>query len=201
VGSNPTLSASLNFGILIVSWKNERNSKVMKTKLFKRIVLLGVAGLLVHASVAAGQSHVNRRRARKGIICGNPKVACKTTVTFEPNDLPFQVPKNAVILDTELFYAIILKSLDSKEEDCAVFVPETERLTAQSLFPDNKVFTSRCADPGSLFYTNVNPNFRIMAVYGGKTLADAKRMQNAVKATGKYPGANIRRMSSGYNGT
>jgi endonuclease V-like protein UPF0215 family len=52
-----------------------------------------------------------------------------------------------------------------------------------------------------LFYTNVDPKFRIMAVYGGATLAEAKRVLEAVKATGKFPGAYMRRMRTGFNGT
>lgn len=174
-----------------------------------RVALALVSASIVVAALSyatVGQSHVDRRRATKGIICGNPKAPCKTSIPFEPNDLPFLVPKKSVIVDTELFYAVILKSLPTKEEDCEVFIPETERLAAQALFPEHKVFTSRCADPGMpgsgmLYYTNVNPNSRIMAVYGGTTLAEAKRMLEAVKASGKYPGANIRRMRTGFNGT
>ena len=150
---------------------------------------------------AAGQSHVSRERVRRASICGNPLIACKTTATFQPNDLPFRVPQNAVIFDTELFYAIVLKSVPAREDDCELFVPETERLQAQTLFPDHKVFTSRCADVENLFYTNVNPKYRIMAVYGGTTLAEAQRVLEAVKATGKFPGANLRRMRTGFNGT
>ena len=128
-------------------------------------------------------------------------IACKTTATFQPNDLPFRVPANSVIFDTELFYAIILKSVRANDYDCNVFVPEAERLQAQALFPDHKVFASRCADIENLFYTNVNPKFRIMAVYGGTTVAEAKRVLQAVKATGKFPDANLRRMRTGFNGT
>jgi len=168
--------------------------------------MLGVLSSLALTNIVAGQSHTPRQRAKKGSICGNPKVACKTSVPFEPNDLPFRVPANSVIFDTELFYAIILKSLATSEEDCTVFVAESERLETQALFPDHKVFTSKCADPGGensgmLFYTNVNPKFRIMAVYGGTTLAEAKRMLETVKATGKFSGANLRRMRTGFNGT
>ena len=84
---------------------------------------------------------------------------------------------------------------------CDLFIPETERLAAQALFPDNKVFSSRCVEPGELFYTNVNENQRLMAVYAGATLAQAKRVLAQVKATGKFAGANIRRMRTGFNGT
>jgi len=164
-------------------------------------LILALIAVSAPSYAAVGQSRAPRQRAKRASICGNPKVACKTSVPFEQYDLPFRVPENAVIFDTELFYAIVLKSVPAKEEDCKVFVPEAERLPAQALFPDHKVFTSRCADVETLFYTNVNPKFRIMAVYGGTTLAEAKRVLEAVKATGKFSGANLRRMRTGFNGT
>ena len=175
----------------------------MKVRLCKKAMALAVvlSSLALSVSVAAGQSHAARRRARRASICGNPNVACKTSATFQPYDLPFRVPKNSVIYDTELFYAIILKSVPADEGDCNVFVPESDRLAAQRLFPDHKVFTSRCAEVENLFYTNVSPKFRIMAVYGGTTLAESKRMLEAVKATGKFSGAYVRRMRTGFNGT
>jgi hypothetical protein len=158
---------------------------------------------------AAAQSHATIQRNRRAAICGNPMVPCKTSVPFELHDLPFQVPKNGVIIDTQRFYAIMLKSVAAKDDNCDVFIPEPDRLTAQALFPDHKVFTSRCVEPGNLFYTdenradiaNISDTYRIMAVYGGTTLAEAKRVLAAVKATGKFPGANLRRMSTGFNGT
>ena len=151
-------------------------------------------------STTVGQSRVSRNRPH-GSICGNPQVACKTTATFSPNDLPFRVPANSVIFDTELFYGVILKSVATTEVDCNVFVPENERLEAQAMFPDRKVFSSRCADIENLFYTNVNPNYRIMAVYAGTTLADARATLARVKGTGKFPTAYIKRMRTGFNGT
>ena len=153
---------------------------------------------MTFATTATAQKHPVRRHFS---ICGNPSKPCKTSATFQPNDLPFRVPENAVIYDTELFYAIILKSVGKSADDCDVFVPESERLAAQSLFPDHKVFTSRCPDVETLFYTNVSSKHRIMAVYAGATLAEANSLLSAVKATGKFPGANIRRMRTGFNGT
>ena len=174
---------------------------ILRSSVF--ILVFIAAGAL---NLAVGQSHAQSHRARKGSICGNPTIACKTSVPFAPYDLPFRVPARAVIFDTELFYAVILKSVPRKEEDCSVFVPEPERIAAQVLFPDHKVFTSRCADlgepeSGMLFYTNVGPKFEIMAVYAGTTLAESRRMLAAVKATGKFPGAYVRRMRTGFNGT
>jgi hypothetical protein len=166
-----------------------------------RSVVFSVGALLFLSSAVIAQSHAKGRRASAAAICGNPKVACKTSVTFQPHDLPFRVPANAVIWDTDPFYVVILKSMPANNDSCDVFIPETERLAAQELFPGHKVFASRCVEPGELFYTNVSENHRIMAVYGGTTLAQAKSVLASVNATGKFPGANIRRIRTGFNGT
>jgi hypothetical protein len=171
----------------------------MKSFLILIVISLSVVSIDLLNSAAA-QSRTGRARPR-GSICGNPQVACKTSATFSPNDLPFRVPENSVIFDTELFYAIILKSVPAREDDCNTFVPEAERLETQRRFPDRKVFASRCVDIENLFYTNVDPKYRIMAVYGGTTLAEANRVLANVKATGKFPRSYIRRMRTGFNGT
>ncbi len=114
-----------------------------------------------------------------------------------------------MIIDTVPFYAIILKSMTIKDDNCDVFIPEADRLEAQDLFPENKVFSSRCIEAENLFYEEVgtrkprtlSETHRLMAVYAGATLAAAKRLLEKVKATGKYPGANIRRLRTGFNGT
>jgi hypothetical protein len=134
-------------------------------------------------------------------VCGNPNVTCTSAATFEPHDLPFRMPASAVIYDTELFYAVILRSVRVPDDSCDNFIPEPERLAAQILFPDHKVFTSRCAEPGHLSYSNTNPKALFMAVYAGTTMADANKMLGAVKAAGKFPGANLRRMRAVMNGT
>lgn len=145
---------------------------------------------------------VSQRRSRqRNSICGNPQVACKTTATFKANDLPFQIPANAVIWDSELFYAVILKSVRAEQEDCNTFISEEERLQTQALFPTKKVFTDRCYDIENMNYTNVDPNYRFMAVYGGTTFAEAQRTLAAVKATGKFSTPYIKRMRTGFNGT
>ena len=202
MGSNPTLSASKfrisEFGLRIL--KSGKNPQAMKAKTFQKMIVVSVLSTLAMSGAIAGQSHT-KRQPRRASICGNPTTACKTSATFQPNDLPFRVPENSVIFDTELFYAIVLRSIPANEDDCNTFIAETERLQTQTLFPQNKVFTSRCVDVENLFYTNVNPKYRIMAVYGGITLAEAKRVLDAVQATGKFPGANLRRMRTGFNGT
>jgi len=137
---------------------------------------------------------------RRGQICGDPAMRCGTANEFQPHDLSFRIPRNAVIWESEMFYAIILQS-SSARDNCEVHIPEAVRLEAQALFPRHKVFADRCPEPGNLFYSNTNSDYRFMAVYAGKTRAEASRMLARVKATGKYPTANLRRMSVGFNGT
>lgn len=144
-----------------------------------------------------------QRRARqtRNVICFDPTRPCKSAAEFQPYDLPFRIPQNAVIWDSEPFYAVILKSMRVKDDDYEHFIPEEERLAAQALFPDRKVFADRYPEAGSLSYTGIRFNTRIMAVYAGQTRAEAERMLMRVKATGKFPGANIRRMRAAFNGT
>ena len=164
----------------------------------KRALLSSTLVCLLIASTGA----VAQRRARRpapGAVCGDPTVACKTSYQFEPYDLPFRLPERAVIYDSEAFYVVILKSVASK--DCAQFMPEAERQQAQGLFPHNKVFTSRCVDAGTIYYTKVKPDTHFMAVYAGHTRTEAEQILAQVKATGKFPGASLRRMNASINGT
>jgi hypothetical protein len=148
---------------------------------------------------AAAQTR--RKPAKHPVVCGNPNVTCGGEIPFQPNDLPIRIPRNAVIFDSDLFYAVILRSVPSPAESCDNFIPEPERLAAQTLFRNHKVFTSRCAEPGQVSYSNTSPKAQFMAVYAGMTLAEANSMLADVKATGKFPGANIRRMRVMINGT
>ena len=170
-----------------------------------RFLCAALAALLSLAAVgfvASGQRRRATARPQAAKICPDPTIRCRTSVNFEPHDLPFRVPANALIWETEPFYAVILKSVNAgRMDDCESFVPETDRLEAQKLFPRLKVFSSRCPEPGDLYYTGVAENQRFMAVYAGRTRAEAERTLSLVRATGKYAGANIRRMHAGFNGT
>ena len=164
---------------------------------------------LACACVAAGVSAQRRKprgasaRKQYGKLCPDPTAACPTgEMTFDPYELPFRLPKNAVIFESEEFYAVILKSVRvPSDDDCEKFVSESDRLAAQKLLPHRKVFTSRCAEPGRVYYTNTAPGQRMMAVYAGATRAEAERTLAEVRATGKFPGANLRRMRAAFNGT
>jgi hypothetical protein len=164
-------------------------------------VSLMLAGADAMRADAAHASAQRRARKRPAVVCGDPTVPCKTSVEFKPYQLPFVVPKDGVIADSEKFYAVILKSLRDAAQDCTVAVPESERLKAQELFPRNKVFASRCNDPEELYYSNLADGQQFMAVFAGRTRAEAERVLAKVKAAGKYPGAYLRHMTTGFNGT
>src|SRR5438874_2374401 len=169
----------------------------MRSQTLSVLVLAAITILAFSVSAPAQR----RKSARRLTVCGNPNVTCPSVATFESYDLPFRVPKNTVIWETELFYAVILRSAAAPDDSCDNYIPEPERLAAQTLFPDRKVFTSRCAEPGRLYYTNTSPKAHFMAVYAGTTLAEANRVLAAAKAKGKFPGVNLRRMRAGFNGT
>ncbi len=226
MGSNPTLSA-MRFQISNLKFEmpefpkspfpnareqsDANKSKAIKVLSGANMIKSSLARTAVEVTISAlaavnffnTETTAQKRRGpvKHLSVCGDPRVRCKTIGTFDPNELPFRLPENAVIYDTELFYAIILKSVKAPDDTCDVFVPERERLAAQALFPDHKVFSSRCAEPGEVYYTNIRPNVHLMAVYAGNTLVEANRMLAAVSATGKFPDANIRRMRAGFNGT
>lgn len=143
-----------------------------------------------------------KRKPQLAAVCPDPTVKCRTTYTFAPNALPFRIPRNAFIYESEFFYAVILKTNPAQNgENCEAFIPEDERLQAQRLFPRHKVFTSRCYEPGLNFYTNVKSEALFMAVYAGRTRSSSAAVLRAVRASGQFPGAQLRRMQTGINGT
>lgn len=176
-------------------------SRVLRRAILS-LLLLAPAGADCRVALAQRKAATRAARARPAKVCPDPVVPCPSEMTFEPYDLRFRLPKNAVIYDSEEFYAVILKTVRmASYDDCDKFVPEDERRAAQQIFPRRKVFTSRCPEAGSVFYTNVAERTHFMAVYGGATRAEAERTLAEVRATGKFPGAFLRRMRIGVNGT
>jgi hypothetical protein len=52
-----------------------------------------------------------------------------------------------------------------------------------------------CEDFGdNVGYTNVKKSAGFLAVYGGDTAAEARKALTDVKATGRFPDANLRKM-------
>jgi hypothetical protein len=177
--------------------------QVMRSKSTHIVLAVVVVAAVSSFSIFSSQAFAQKRRppVKYLSVCGNPNITCPSAATFEPYDLPFRMPQSVVIYDTELFYAIILRSVSVPPDSCDNFIPEPERLAAQILFRDHKVFTSRCVEPGRLSYSNTSSKTNFMAVYAGRTLAEANRMLAAVKVTGKFPGATMRCMRTGFNRT
>jgi uncharacterized protein len=127
----------------------------------------------------------------EGRVIGDP---AQPQHGFKPHQLAFVTPKDGVAraeFRSEPFYAVILKTAAK----CGV--GEDERLRAQTLFPGQKVFSTRfgCDDPEeTITYTNVDARFGFLAVHAGAGERDARELLDKVKATRQFPGANLRRM-------
>jgi hypothetical protein len=132
----------------------------------------------------------------QGKVQANPAGSCSNP-DFKPHELCFETPKDGLARAeylSEPFYAVILKTA----ERCTI--AEEERVGAQGLFPQSKIFSMRfqCDDniEENISYTNVNDKFGFLAVYAGHTLKEANARLAEVKATGRFPGANVRRMQA-----
>ena len=144
-----------------------------------------------------------KEKVTQGRICGNPRAACKADKQlFGDYDLPFETPKGYVVYESQPFYAIILKSVNIPSDGLSqdAFTNE-ERLVAQKLFPDNKVFGMIGTDPGMLFYKGIQENTAFMGVFAGRTMTEAKLFLKTVNKSGKYKGAYIKRLIAEFNGT
>src|SRR5207253_6119629 len=155
----------------------------------RRVALFIITTVVLAASLVAGTNAQQRRggRSRQIVICGDPTARCPVNSDwFQPYDLQFQLPERVGIVETQPFYAVILKSLS--DANCNANFSEEERQEAQRLFPHRKVFASKCGEPGAVYYTNIARDHQIMAVYAGETMAEAQRVLNEVKATGRFNG-------------
>ena len=132
----------------------------------------------------------------QGRVEPNPANACSDG-NFKSHELCFKTAGDGVARAetlSESFYAVILTTA----ERCTI--TEDERLEAQKRFPQSKVFSMRfyCDDniEENISYTNVNDKFGFLAVYAGRTLQEAEARLLEVRATGRFPGANIRKMQA-----
>jgi len=116
---------------------------------------------------------------------------------FKPHQLAFATPKDGVAraeFRSQPFFAVILKTAPR----CSV--AEGERLQVQAMFPSNKVFTTRfeCEDSPEehITYTNVDPKWGFVGAYAGATPAEAEAFLARVRQSGRFPGANLRKMQA-----
>lgn len=132
-----------------------------------------------------------------GEVCPDPDRPCSEFRQFRANEISFRIRRK---FDFDRgqdrstpFYAVILKSGPL----CAI--SEDERLAAQAAFPGRKVFSHRyfCEDfSDPVTYTNVNRKAGFLAVYAGRSEEEARGLLAQVRAAGKYPDANLRRMQA-----
>ncbi len=147
-----------------------------------------------------------QKASKQGKICGNPNTNCKTDKSlFEPNEIPFETSSSFVIFESQTFYAVILKSkkvadIFADDNNCRNIASEEERLNVQKLYPNNKVFTQNCGY-NNLYYTGIQDSTVFIAVYGGKTLAEAQNFLKIVEQNQKFKGAYIKKMQAQFNGT
>ena len=149
------------------------------------LVLLALAlAFLAPAAPADGQA--------AGRVCPDPARPCPG---FGSHDLSFSLPAGGAARAEDRsapFYAVVLRS----GPRCSV--GERERRAAQALFPRRKVFATRFECEGdaenNVTYTGVDARYGFLAVYAGGTRAQADTALARVRATGRFPGANLRRM-------
>lgn len=154
------------------------------------------AGAAPPSDSEAEMARIQQRVLVQGKPCPDPQRPCDLPGNrFQPNELSFEAPRKFEFDRGEdrsqAFYAIVLASGPA----CGIADPE--RLRAQELFPRNKVFLHRyfCEDfSDKVTYTNVDRKRAFLAVYAGETEAAARTFLDQVKASGRFPGANIRRM-------
>lgn len=160
------------------------------------LMLLAVAAYAQRDEAAedeAAQQAIAKKVVTHGEVCPDPKTPCLDMGRFRDNELSFRL-KSKFDFDrgqdrSQPFYAAILKS----GELCRM--AEAERVAIQAQFPSRKVFLHRhfCEDfSDKVTYTNVNRKAGFIAVYAGKTEAEAK--QFLAEARARFPDANLRRM-------
>jgi hypothetical protein len=137
-------------------------------------------------------------------ICPSPAALCNRPFkTFEPYELSFQLPKQIkpnITYRSTRFYGVLLKTwpltqtdeCDGGEYSTRV---ENERKRVHALLPRHKVFASQqCPDMAAVSYLIDGKfnNSRFLAVYGGTTQAEARRMRAALLK--RYPRAAVKPM-------
>lgn len=161
-----------------------------------RTALLMLVGCLF---LTAGTAAAQKRKLPR--VCGNPEEACPGRSSYQPYDLPVVWPQNSVVAESEPFYAIVLKSAKYDGNTCGTAFSNSEIQSIQNQFPLNKVFANKCGEPGENYYTGVDGGFVFIAVFAGRTKAQADKFLKEVKDTGQYPGVRLRKMRVGVNGT
>ena len=136
--------------------------------------LLSKAALAATFSLAVSTTYANENK-QPGQLLDYPYT--QENPFHKPHELRFETPKDGIAraeFRSESFYAIILKS----GQRCSF--KEAERQQIQKLFPKNKVFMDRFGCDydveENISYTNVNPDYSFIAVYGGLGKSQAQQL-------------------------
>ena len=136
-------------------------------------------------------------RAEGPRVCFEPARPC---AGFAANDLSFPLAADGKARAQQRsapFFAVVLRTT----RRCEVKSAEADEI--QALFPDRKVFYSRfeCDDraENNVSYSNVEPKAGFIALYAGEGRAVAGETLARVKATQRFPGANLRSVQVIYN--
>lgn len=105
---------------------------------------------------------------------------------------------------TEPFYMVILASrkiIPSSDEDdlykCKGTFTKKELKNAQEKFDKNRVFAGSPYCDSRVQYTNTNPDYAFLAVFAGRTKAEASKVEAKAKAHWKT--TSLRRTQAGYH--
>jgi hypothetical protein len=126
-------------------------------------------------------------------ICSDPAKPCGLK-SSRPYELTFVIPRSNLARAEDksaAFYGVILRSA----KPCSI--DENERVSAQQMFPRNKVFVSRfeCGEEDVITYEPIDSTkFSVMAVYAGSTKRQAENLLARVQKTNRFPDAYIKRM-------
>jgi hypothetical protein len=159
-------------------------------------------GVLLLSWILASHADTGIQTGEK--VCPQPAAPCRpNSYAFQPYELSVNLPKDLAWMTAHYsrpFYAILLRSVkaipaEDPTDECRGYISESERLKVQAMFPDRKVFASRngCFGPGMVWYTNINPKYNFLGVYGGETLEEAQQFLTQVQAKG-FHDATIRKM-------
>lgn len=145
-------------------------------------------------------------------VCPDPRTPCNSLAKkFAPYELSFKLPGKLTrgkSYESLPFYAVLIKTYPEEAcdaDDHTVSI-ERERVKIQLAYPYNKVFAAySCPNldavdysfPGRMDATNERVLIQtFIAVYAGKTEADAKQFLGYVRTV--YPGAELKKMTVSY---
>jgi len=209
-GANGTCKVTLTFlatGAVSVKSGGQCQINVVPDGIYKRD-----AGKTAPTGRIAAPRPLVPRTLVPQVVCPDPRQPCNSKArTFAPYEISFQLPGKLArgkTYNSLPFYAVLLKTYaeESCDGDDHTVSIERERQKIQLAYPYNKVFASySCPNLDAVDYSFAGrldaSGDRVLimtfiAVYAGKTEADAKQFLGYVKTV--YPEATLKLMTASY---